>query len=42
MANIYLTEEALEVLDHEIEEYNKKNAPTDRSGYLVYAFKKKK
>lgn len=42
MANIYITEEVLEELDHTLLEYNEKNAPTDRSGLIKYLIKKKK
>lgn len=42
MANIYITDEALEELDHALLEYNEKNAPTDRSGLIQHLIKKKR
>jgi hypothetical protein len=42
MANIYITEEVLEELDHALLEYNEKNAPTDRSGLIKAMIRKKK
>lgn len=41
MANIYITEETLLLLDEAVEKYNEKNAPTDRSGYIKYMLTKK-
>ena len=41
MANIYITDETLQLLDEAVEKYNEKNAPTDRSGYIKYMLTKK-
>lgn len=42
MANIYITDEALEELDKTLKEYNEKNAPTDRSGIIKHLIKKQR
>lgn len=42
MANIYITEEVLEEIDHALLEYNEKNAPTDRSGLILSMIRKQK